>query len=196
MQTRLFLQPIIMLNTLSQRILKAANGKSLLFFLLLFIAFEVFFGIVGGKIEAVSNGASVLDLAMAYSPEDAYNLYLNKYSVEGHALYLKAECVDLFFPIAYSCFLALLISLGIKRFPEMPPQYRLLNLLPFAGGLADYMENIGIFSLLLTYPEKHYNMALWASGFGTLKWMTIFACVLLGLGSLGLILIRRKEILS
>lgn len=182
-----------MLNSFSQRILKAANGKSLLLFFLLFIGFEVFFGIVGGKIEALSNGASVLDLGMAYSPNDAYDLFLNKYSEEGRELYLKAECVDLFFPIAYSCFFALLISLGIKRFPEMPQEYRLLNLLPFVGGLADYMENVGIFTLLLTYPEKHYNMALWASGFGTIKWMTIFACVLLGLGSLGLIIIRRNS---
>lgn len=185
-----------MLNSFSQRILKAANGKILLFFLFLFLAFEVFFGIVGGKIEALSNGASVLDLAMAYSPEDAYNLYLDKYSEEGRMLYLKAECVDLLFPLAYSCFFSLLISLGIKRFPEMPQEYRLLNLLPFLGGLADYMENIGIFTLLLKYPAKSYNMALWASGFGTIKWMTIFACVLLGLGSLGLIVVRRKEILS
>lgn len=185
-----------MLNSLSQRFFKAANGKSLLLFLLLLIAFEVLLMNISGKIEAASNGASVLDLSMAYSPSDAYDLYLDKYSEDGRALYLRAECIDLLFPIVYTFFLALLISMGIKRFPEMPQEYRVLNILPLGALVADYLENAGIFTLLLTYPQKSYNAALWASGFGSLKWMIVFACILLALGSLVLIIIRRKEILS
>lgn len=167
-----------MFTYLSQRLYSLASGKLVLYFGLGFLFFEMLFGYFGGQIEATSQGASVLDLQFGYSEATAYSDILDKYSPEALALYKKVEFLDLIFPLVYGAFFAFLLSMGFVKLLPADNKWRLLNMLPLCMTACDYGENIGIFSLLFSYPKHLPFMVIWASSLGIAKW-TLMGIILL-----------------
>lgn len=170
-----------MFTQLSKRLYSLASGKLVLYFGLGFLFFEVLFGYLGGQIEAASQGASVLDLQFGYSASSAYTDFLDKYSPEALALYQKVEFLDLIFPCVYGGFFTFLISMGFNKLSRANDKIRILNLLPIAMVVCDYGENIGILSLLFSYPTHLPFMAIWASSFGVAKWSLMIVILLVSI---------------
>lgn len=170
-----------MFTHLSQRLYSLASGKLVLYFGLGFVFFEILFGYFGGQIAATSQGVSVLDLQFGYSQTSVYADFLDKYSPEALALYKKVELLDLIFPWVYAGFFTFLISMGFAKLTAANRQLRMLNLLPIAMVVCDYGENMGILSLLFSYPNHLPFMAMWASSFGIAKWSLMIVILLVSI---------------
>ena len=68
---------------------------------------------------------------------------------------------------------------------------QLLNVLPFGALIFDYLENIGIVSLLSTYPKQIAGLAIFMSLANITKWLFVGASVLALLYTFGTWLIKK-----
>lgn len=99
-----------------------------------------------------TNGGSSLDMMIGYSPEKAYEV-LDGYGADGRAYYVRKLLInDTVFPIAYSLLFAGTLAVLLKRLTGKDSRLRYLAFLPLAGGVLDLAENVGIITMLLTYP--------------------------------------------
>lgn len=174
-----------MRNTLlpfSQKLSAIATTRNILILLACWLGFQLVLANASEFIKSESSGTNVIDLAIpfSFSPQEAYTQYLDKYSPVAREFYLKIECLDLLYPICYGLFFSCLISLGFKN-----TKYHWLNLQPMYAIFFDYLENIGVFTLLLKYPQQDLFMAGWTGIFGGLKWIFAFLSLLAILASLG-----------
>jgi hypothetical protein len=131
----------------------------------IWLVFQVVLGYLSTQI---SNPPHILDLSLAYSPEAAYTDFLDTYTDAGRAFYKNAVLVDLFYPVAYAFLFGFLLSFALHN-----TRFTVCNLLPFFAAFFDYFENLGIFKMLASYPEKLYFWAAWSSVFGGIKWSFI-----------------------
>lgn len=171
-----------MLRGISDWLAKTATLKALAIVGAVFIIFSVIFTYADvpfglARLERISGGLRILDLQPYYTPGMAYR-FLDAYQEEGRRVYLSILTADLFYPLVYSLFLALAISWVFRRAfkPENPAQF--LNLLPFVAALLDYVENMGVYTLLRHYPERLEDVAQRTAYFSAAKLMLSNICVL------------------
>jgi hypothetical protein len=131
--------------------------------------------VAGARIEAYSGGIGPLDLRAGYTPAEAYAA-LAAYGEDGRLFYLVVELtLDIVYPLAYAVFFSLTIAycLGLA----LPPGHALQRaaLLPWAGLLADYLENAGLAWLLLNYPNRLDGLAAVTSVVTLVKWLFAIA---------------------
>jgi hypothetical protein len=106
------------------------------------------------QLHEITGGATILDMTFTTGPDQVYSV-LSALGDAGRAFDLTHIVpLDLVFPFTYGLFLALGISWGLSRLlPEGSP-WLLLNLAPVLAAAADYCENAGVITLLLTYPAR------------------------------------------
>jgi hypothetical protein len=145
-----------MINNLLRKLQTFSTLKTLVVLFTLILIFIGAFIISptspSNQLSQNSNGVGMLDAQFHYTAEKAYQM-LTAYGAQGRELYLSRILpLDVLIPIVYSLFLAVAISFVFQRaFPPTGPiQY--ISLLPFAAAIADYIENVGVVSLLLVYP--------------------------------------------
>ncbi|MDD1718398.1 MAG: hypothetical protein LUO88_04905, partial [Methanoregulaceae archaeon] len=92
--------------------------------------------------------------------------------------------LDLVFPFSYALFLSVAISWVLYRWLPKESPWIGLNLLPVIAGTADYFENAGVVTLLLTYPARLDPVALFTSAmyavkfaFSTFSYLALFAAL-------------------
>lgn len=142
---------------LSYEIRQAATTKA---FIGSFVLFLVTAAVISGKpfglaqLLEITGGATIPDMTFTKGPESVYAV-LFALGDAGRAFDLTHIVpLDLVFPFTYGLFLALGISWGLSRLlPEGSPLF-LLNLAPVVAAVADYCENAGVITLLLTYPVQ------------------------------------------
>lgn len=123
-----------MLNMIYNKLKKFASWKTLLLFLGLFIIFTVIlfsqpFGIA--YINEISGGAGIIDTRFTYSPENAYQI-LEAQGEKGREAYLFLNLIDLVYPIIYSLFCAITITVLFKRLFTPTHPFQKLSLLPWS----------------------------------------------------------------
>jgi hypothetical protein len=182
-----------MLNTLSRKFHSWATGWRVL---LLLVADALMMGYVmpaAGAIMAFAANASVLplDLMFFYRPDQAFAM-IEKYGPAARDIYLKIEITaDIIYPIIYTLFYGLLLSWLFQRGfkPDSPMQK--YNAVIVGAWFFDLLENIGIVSMLSTYPSQIDALAWLTMIFGSLKWAFFLATVALTLYGLGRATINR-----
>lgn len=141
----------------------------------------------------------ILDARFSYTPEDAYAV-MKSLESEGRRLYVETTASeDLVFPLSYTLFLALSMTavfqaafspvfytLSGKPAAQLTvsgeqavARFKSIARLPFFVLACDYLENISLIVLMLTYPYRLNWLARLASIFTSLKWVSGAACVLL-----------------
>ena len=172
-----------MLERLTARLRQRATRRTVLILLALnFMMNAVILPLAGARLQAFSGGVGTLDVRLAYSPAQAYAA-LAAYGSAGRQFYLLIELTaDVVYPIIYSFFFSLAILFFWQRGGGRWPILARLALLPFAGLLADYLENAGLITLLLNFPAQLPTLALLTSLFTSIKWF------LAGLSLLALLL--------
>lgn len=124
------------------------------------------------------------DLQFAYTPERAFQL-LDSYDAPTRKSYIRGELtLDVMYPIIYTLFLSFSIFL-------LFPREQKLALLPYAVLISDLLENSGIVSMLLLYPEKSVGLAFFTSTFTTIKWTLGLLCIALVFAGLTIKLIKK-----
>ena len=115
------------------------------------------FGIA--ELNAITGGIGVLDMAVLYTPDQAYAL-LAGMGEAGRAFYLThITPLDMFVPFFYALFLSTAISWVLHKWLPAESRWHRLNLVPVAGGLCDYLENFGIIAMILAWPAPLPDIA-------------------------------------
>lgn len=118
-----------------------------------------------------------LDAGFFYTPAQAFS----KIASYGEArifwivMYLTWDVLN---PVLYSVGLSLFVSWVLARALDSGNPWRLLNLLPFAGGLADLLENLSIVVLMAVHPMQPLAVAWMATLFTMLKMSLLALSVL------------------
>lgn len=165
-----------LLETISEDLIKLATGRRVLMALAVLAVYSlVIMGPAYGRIETYSGGVGAIDFLIAYTPEQAYEM-IAAYGPQGRQYYATiALTLDVLFPIGSAFVFSLILTYVFHRaFREKGVLQRTL-LVPPAAVLADLLENVTITTMLLSYPQELYPIALAASAFSTVKWTAIAA---------------------
>lgn len=157
-------------------VLRQATWRNILIVWGVLVVFNlVVMGPAYRRFEGFSGGAGAIDLLIVYRPEKAFDM-IAAYGDQGRHYYATiALTLDTVFPIL----LAMAFGLALARifrhaFSDEGVLHRAL-LVPVGAMVADFLENVGVVSMLLTYPRKLTVVALLTSSFSTVKWTAVAA---------------------
>jgi hypothetical protein len=183
---------------LSRALSRAATTKALVAsFILWFVTGALIYGKPFGiaQLQEITGGPTILDMTFTTGPQQVYAV-LDALGDAGRVFDLTHIVpLDLAFPFTYALFLAVAISWALSRLlPEGSPWF-LMNLAPVGAATADYCENAGVITLLLTYPARP-DPAAWLVSimysikffFSAVSFLTLFAALA---GCIILVLLRR-----
>ena len=133
------------------------------------------------KLMAFPGSDGFLDSTFFPSAEKIFS-QVAAYGPDGRPFYATSILTaDTLFPIAYTFFLSLLITLLLRRAFDKDSKLQRLNVVPFSAGLFDLLENTCIVILLLSFPAQSTLAA------GVLTFANGFKWILLGISVLTLL---------
>jgi hypothetical protein len=142
-------------NKLRKIVSENLSGKkvaSLFFLTNLVYAFMLFVTIP--KTVAYSGGMKLLDMMPQGYDFEYVNELFNKLGEEGREAYLYNQIpVDMIYPFLFGITYSLLIAYFLNKLDKLNTSYFFLCLVPMIAGVADYLENFGIITMLNDYPE-------------------------------------------
>ena len=177
------------LDTVSDRIIAATSGKTILaalagFFLFGFLVNSRPFG--AAELMAITGGVGLLDMQVLYTPEQAY-AHLAAMGEAGRAFDLtRIVPLDMFVPFFAALAFSLVITWLLHRWLPQKSRWHRLNVVPVIGGICDYLENIGIVVMLLAWPAALPDIARFTMTATVFKFalyalaFTIIFCALAG----------------
>jgi len=167
-----------MLNNILE---KWANWKSIL---ALFILQNLFVLVIlpGASPSNLSDQPS-LDMHFSYTPQRAYQVISAHSSEALQAMAITRLTLDIVYPLVYGLLISFLLIVTFRRAFPKNKFTDLVVFIPWGGVLFDYLENISLATMYLSYPTKLIPLAWMATIFTAIKWTLIgigFALVLIG----------------
>lgn len=130
------------------------------------------------------------DTSLFYTPSELYDI-AEEYGEEGRAYYIRSRfSFDIIWPAVYLLFLVSMLS-QVYRTLQMPRAWKLLNMLPAAAVLLDFLENTTVSLVMFQYPQQMIPAAAAAGVFTFLKWVFI-ALSFTALAAGGLLQLRSR----
>lgn len=124
------------------------------------------------------------DTSFLYTSQDLNDI-AESYGELGRSYYIRSRfSFDIIWPIVYLFFLVTTLSTLFKG---------IQNLIPLAGWLFDFLENLGASFVMYRYPRESGFIAIVTPIFTLLKWVFIY--ISFGLIIVGLIIIARNKLL-
>jgi len=165
-----------LLDSISDTLIDFATGPRILLLLAIFAVYNVAaMGPAYRRIETLSGGAGAIDFLIIYSPEKAYDI-IAAYGQQGRHYYATiALTLDTVFPVLLALVFSLVLTYVFHRTYSRKGVLQRAVLVPPAAMVADLLENVGIATMLLSYPRKLPAVALLASAFSTVKWTAVSA---------------------
>jgi hypothetical protein len=171
---------------------KLADGRVIL--LLLFLYLLTNFVIV----PAIYPKFQTLDTLSSYTPHKAYDL-ISSYGEQGRQSYTIIELtLDLVYPLITAMMFSLMILYTFKRaFPGVEwVQY--VSFAPYVVMVSDYLENVFVVTMLLSYPRDLVGISQIANFFTVAKFVLSPLQLLFMVGLIGwlirIILTRRRAV--
>jgi len=160
---------------------KWANWKSILFLFALQMLLNLV--ILPGASSSDTHNLPVLDLQFWYTPQRAYEI-IGAYSPElRQAAAITRLTLDIIYPVVYGLLISLLLVVTFRRAFPGSRFADVAAFLPWGGVLADYLENIGLATMYLSYPTELVHLSWVTTVFTSTKWVLIgisFGLVLIG----------------
>ena len=145
------------------------------------------FPLLTQRIKTLSGGVETLDVTLGYLPKTALQA-VEAYTSAGRTWYLITQwTADLLFPIAYTLLFSLLLASLYRRAFSPDSPFQGLRWAPIGMMGFDYLENITISLLLVSFPQSPMALAVVASIASLLKWVlaaTAGIALLAGLAAL------------
>ena len=159
------------IKNISDYIYQKSNIKNTLIFLGMFAVLNLL--ILPFFMDKIGTDKKLLDLMFGFSAETAYKTIssLGQDSRIWYAWFLATA--DMIYPLVYSIFLSIGISVNLKNVIDKDSKWRLINLLPALAFLGDISENTNILIMLKNYPASIDLSAHFASFSGMIKWVAI-----------------------
>ena len=142
-------------SSLKKIILKNITGKKvLLLFVLTQFVYAFMLIVTIPNVMSFSNGKKILDmLPTGYNAEYVNSLF-DTLGEKGRDAYLFNQIpVDMVYPFLFGVSFCLLLAYFLNKLNKLNGPLLYLCLLPLFGGAFDYMENIGIITMLTAYPD-------------------------------------------
>ncbi|WP_405382293.1 hypothetical protein [Maribacter sp. LLG6340-A2] len=133
---------------------KQQSGKKVLvLFLLTNIVYAYMLLVSIPATMEFSNGLQLLDMMPAGYDLEYVNTLFETLGNTGRQIYLTKQIpVDMIYPLLFGIAYAAILAYFLKKLPKLNHYYLYLCLLPIIACIADYIENIGIITMLNAYP--------------------------------------------
>jgi len=143
------------MNLIDKILEKNTSGKKVLSLFILTNVVYLFMLIVTiPKTMGFSNGMKLLDMIPTGYNQDYVNKLFKTLGENGREIYLTNQIpVDMIYPLLFGLTYSLLLAYFLKKLNKLKSSFKYLCLLPIIAGIADYMENIGIITMLNNYPD-------------------------------------------
>ena len=128
--------------------------KVLLLFLITNLVYAFMILITIPKVMKYANGMNLFDMMpTGYSIQYTKTL-LETLGIQGRKTYLYSQIpVDMIYPLLFGITYCLLVVYLLNKIKLIEKPIIYLSLLPIFAGLFDYLENIGIITMLNFYPD-------------------------------------------
>lgn len=143
------------MNKLREFIAKNSSGKKVaLLFVITNLIYAFMLLVTIPKTVAYSGGMKLLDMMPQGYDSEYVNELFSKLGKEGRDVYLFNQIpVDMIYPFLFGITYSLLIAYFLKKLDKLYTSFLFLCLIPIIAGIADYLENIGIVTMLNDYPD-------------------------------------------
>lgn len=134
------------------------------------------------KTVAFSGGMKLLDMMPQGYDFEYVNELFRKLGAEGREVYLLNQIpVDMIYPFLFGITYSLLIGYFLLKLDKLNTSFFYLCLIPMIAGLADYLENMGIITMLNDYPDLSITQISTTNFFTLIKSLstTLFFLVLI-----------------
>ncbi len=174
---------------------KHATGKKVfIFFLLSTSLYLAMLFITVPKVMSFSEGMRLLDIMPGgYGVEYVMGLF-ETLGEEGRRVYLWNQIpLDMIYPGLFGIAYSLLLFYILKILVRKESNWFFITFFPVAGGLFDYLENIGIIIMLNSYPSFSALLVRLTSISTVLKSISITISFVVLLVCLGLLLWKKLK---
>jgi len=160
---------------------------------LLFVLFLVFSGVLfnWGYYANITSSEVLIDSTFNYTPSRAYELLTN-YGEAGRTNYLHSLPND----YVYSALMALSMITALTALTQrLFPHRKLLQKIywiPLLAGVADYLENVGLYRMLSNYPEQLDGVAV-ATNLFTMTKLSLVGTSFLLFALFGIALLVKRQ---
>jgi hypothetical protein len=175
---------------------KFTNGKTVLAIFVFTQALYFYILLISiPNVSKYATGMKLLDLKIfGYSSEYA-RLLLSQLGVIGRNAYLTQQLpIDMLYPFFFAVSSAILLIYFLRKKYSLENKIYLLVFVPFLAGICDYLENLGIITMLLSYPNLDDFIIKISSAFTLAKSLLTTLTYLLLLIALAIFLRNKKNI--
>ena len=134
---------------------KNTSGKKILgLFILTNVVYLFMLFVTIPKTMGFSNEMKLLDMLPTGYNRDYVNELFRTLGENGREIYLTNQLpVDMIYPLLFGLTYSLLLAYFLKKLNKLKSPFTYLCLLPIIAGIVDYLENIGIITMLNNYPD-------------------------------------------
>lgn len=177
---------------------KNITGKKVLgLFILTNVIYIFMLTITISKTMELSNGMKLLDMMPTGYDLNYVSELFSSLGEIGRETYLTNQIpVDMIYPLLFGLTYCLLLAYFMKKLNKLNTPFTYLCLLPIISGIADYLENFGIITMLKSYPELTEIAVKTTSSFSLIKSIStsiFFIVLIIVLIILGLKTMSRKK---
>jgi len=159
-----------------------SGKKILILFILTSIVYAVMLTITIPKVMNFADGMKLLDMLPTGYTADYVNSLLNALGSDGRNAYLFQQIpLDLIYPGLFGVTYSLIFAFIIKKLGKADSFLFYLCFIPVFAGIFDYLENIGIITILKSYPDNSATISQITNAFSISKsaLTTIYFIILL-----------------
>ena len=180
-----------MINLIRALLIKLSKTRSILVLLALVILTNIVFQsslpFTPKYIKQISENTKLLDSRFSYSVDTVEQSFAN-YGELGRNIYIKFQLLDLIYPIFYSLLLASLLFRLFTKSKFNPYLFAIF------AGIFDYIENLFIFLMNISFPDISKILIYSGSFFTSLKWSFIIISVIIIIaGSINILIKKRTH---
>ncbi|XMO85972.1 hypothetical protein AAFN75_14375 [Algibacter sp. AS12] len=134
---------------------KNISGKKVLgLFILTNLVYTFMLTVTVPKTMEFSNGMKLLDMMPTGYDLNYVSELFNSLGEIGRETYLTNQIpVDMIYPLLFALTYSLLLAYFLKKLNKLNSPFTYLCFIPIFAGIADYLENSGIITMLKSYPD-------------------------------------------
>lgn len=159
------------MNRFTKIVVKNTSGKKVLgLFILTNVVYLFMLFVTIPKTMEFSNGMKLLDMLPTGYNQDYVNELFKTLGKNGREIYLTNQIpVDMIYPLLFGLTYSLLLAYFLKKLNKLKSPFSNLSILPIIAGISDYLENIGIITMLNSYPNLTKAMVKTTNIFSVIK---------------------------
>ena len=144
-----------MIWSLKKLIYTLSNGKTvLIFFVLSTLVYFLMMTFTIPNLAGIANGMKILDLIPEGYDKQYVDSLFTALGENGRYAYLYYQIpLDLIFPLLYGVGFCLLFAFFLRKINQLTSPFFYFSFLPLIAAISDFIENIGIITMLTQFPN-------------------------------------------